>query len=114
MHQVPIVALNVKGGKRGAWSFAAGLKYAVFAQRISVEMVFDMNVSRRATHSQYEVQRAVGLDVVAGNSAAVLQLLARIDQALLVGGDALLVLDFGLHSVDGVEGLDLEFDGLAS
>ncbi len=42
------------------------------------------------------MQRAVLLDVVVGESAAVLQLLAREDEALLVGGDALLVLDLGL------------------
>ena len=45
--------------------------------------------------------------------AGVLQLLAREDEALLVGGDALLVLDLGLDSVDGVGGLDFKSDGLA-
>jgi hypothetical protein len=48
------------------------------------------------------VQRRLLLDVVVGERAAVLQLLAREDQALLVGRDALLVLDFLLHVLDGV------------
>ena len=53
------------------------------------------------------------LDVVVRESAAVLELLASEDQALLVRGDALLVLDLGLDVVDGVGRLDLEGDGLA-
>ena len=72
------------------------------------------------------------LDVVVAERAAVLELLAREDQALLVGGDAendvdqdntfgsdglhyapLLVLDLDLDIVDGVRGLNLEGDGFA-
>jgi hypothetical protein len=53
------------------------------------------------------------LDVVVAESSAIFQLLAGEDQALLVWWDAFLVLDLGLHIVDGVAGLDLESDGLA-
>ena len=53
------------------------------------------------------------LDVVVGESAAILKLLAREDEALLVGRDAFLVLDLGLHHVDGVRRLHLEGDSLA-
>lgn len=53
------------------------------------------------------------LDVVVGEGAAILELLAGEDQALLVRRDALLVLDLGLDVVDGVRGLDLQGDGLA-
>merc|ERR1712203_1201899 len=52
------------------------------------------------------------LDVVVGEGPSVL-LLASKDQPLLVRGDALLVLDLGLHILDGVRGLDLEGNGLA-
>ena len=52
------------------------------------------------------------LDVVVREGAAVLELLAREDQALLVRGDALLVLNLSLHVVDGVRRLHLEGDGL--
>ena len=53
------------------------------------------------------------LDVVVAQRAAVLELLAREDQALLVGRDALLVLDLLFHVVDRVRRLDVERDGLA-
>jgi hypothetical protein len=59
------------------------------------------------------VERGLLLDVVVAEGAAVLQLLAGEDQALLVGGDALLVLNLGLDVVDGVGGLDVEGNGLA-
>ena len=54
------------------------------------------------------------LDVVIRKSSAVLELLSSEDESLLIGRDAFLVLDLGLHVVDGVAGLDLEGDGLAS
>ena len=53
------------------------------------------------------------LDVVVREGAAILKLLAGEDQALLVGGDALLVLNLGLDVIDGVGGLDLEGNGLS-
>merc|ERR1712172_352034 len=42
------------------------------------------------------------LDVVVGEGPSVFELLASEDQPLLVRGDALLVLDLGLHVLDGV------------
>ena len=53
------------------------------------------------------------LNVVVGESSAVLKLLSSENESLLVGRDALLVLDLSLDVVDGVGGLDLESDGLA-
>jgi hypothetical protein len=53
------------------------------------------------------------LDVVVAEGAAVLELFAGEDQALLVGRNAFLVLDLGLDIVDRVGGLDLKGDGLA-
>ena len=53
------------------------------------------------------------LDVVVGESTAILELLAGEDQALLVRWNALLILDLRLDIVDGVGGLDLKGDGLA-
>ena len=52
-------------------------------------------------------------DLVVRQSAAVLKLLAVEDEALLVGRDALLVLDLLLDVVDGVRRLDVQSDGLA-
>ena len=53
-----------------------------------------------------QVESRLLLDVVVGEGAAVLELLARKDQALLVRRNALLVLDLGLDIVDGVARLD--------
>jgi hypothetical protein len=53
------------------------------------------------------------LDVVVGESTAILQLLSGEDQTLLVRGNALLVLDLGLDVVDGVGRLHLKGDSLA-
>jgi len=66
-----------------------------------------------ATKSEDEVEGGLLLDVVVGESSAVLELLAREDQSLLVRRDALLVLDLGLDVLDGVALLNLEGDGLA-
>ena len=65
-----------------------------------------------AAQAQDEVKGGLLLDVVVGEGAAVLELLAGEDQALLVRGDALLVLDLGLDVLDGVRGLHIEGDGL--
>ena len=65
------------------------------------------------TEAQHQVQRRFLLDVVVRESAAILKLLARKDQALLIWGDALLVLDLRLDVVDRVGRLDLERDRLA-
>jgi hypothetical protein len=59
------------------------------------------------------VERRLLLDVVVAQRAAVLELLAGEDEALLVGRDALLVLDLLLDVVDRVARLDVECDGLA-
>jgi len=53
------------------------------------------------------------LDIVIRQGAAILELLSGKDKTLLVGGDALLVLDLGLDVVDGIRRLDLESDRLA-
>merc|ERR1712008_479608 len=59
------------------------------------------------------MKRALLLDVVVGQSPAILELLASEDQPLLVRGDALLVLDLGLDVLDGVGWLNLKSDGLS-
>ena len=59
------------------------------------------------------MQSRLLLDVIVGQGAAIFELLAGKDQTLLVGRDAFLVLDLGLHVLDGIRGLNLEGDGLA-
>ena len=56
------------------------------------------------------MQRRLLLNVVVGQRAPVLQLFARKNQALLIGRDALLVLNLRLHRLNGVRGLHLERD----
>merc|ERR1719266_1155641 len=64
--------------------------------------------------SEHKMESALLLDVVVGKSPSILELLASEDQPLLIWGDSLLVLDLGLDVLNGVRGLDLEGDGLAS
>merc|ERR1711896_71751 len=65
----------------------------------------DLHTSPQTEH---KVKSALLLDVVVGQSPAILELLASEDQPLLVRGDALLVLDLGLDILDGVGGLNLK------
>ncbi len=71
-------------------------------------------VEHTASESEHQVEGRLLLDVVVLKGAAVLELLAGKDQALLVGGDALLVLDLLLDVLDGVGGLNLQSNSLAS
>ena len=54
------------------------------------------------------------LDIVIGQSAAILELLSSKDQSLLIGGNALLVLNLALHHVNGVRGLDLLTENMST
>ena len=54
------------------------------------------------------------LDVVVAQGPAIFKLLSGKDQPLLIWGNSLLVLDLGLDILNGVGGLHLEGDGLAS
>jgi hypothetical protein len=66
------------------------------------------------TQTENEMKSRFLLDVVVGESTSVLELLASEDQALLVRGNSFLILNLALDVVDGVGGLDLKSDGLAS
>ena len=67
-----------------------------------------------STETKNQVQGGLLLNVVVTQGTAVLKLLASEDKTLLIGRDALFVLDLALDVVDGVRGLDLKSDGLAS
>ena len=60
------------------------------------------------------MKRRLLLDVVVSKGAAVFELLARKDEALLVRWDAFLVLDLLFHGLDAVAAVNVEGDGLAS
>jgi len=59
------------------------------------------------------VESRLLLDVIVGEGATILELLAGEDESLLVGRDTLLVLDFGLDVLDGVRLFDVEGDCFA-
>ena len=65
------------------------------------------------TQPEDEVERRLLLDVVVGQGAAVLELLASEDETLLVGRNTLLVLNLGLDVIDRVGRLDFKRDCLA-
>ena len=67
-----------------------------------------------SSQTKHQVKSRLLLDVVVGKSATVLELLSSEDETLLVGGNALLVLDLGLDVIDGIAGLNLKGDSLAS
>jgi hypothetical protein len=96
----------------------------------SVDLLLAL-LGHTTAESEDEVEGRLLLDVVVGEGAAVFELLAGEDQALLVWGNAFLVyrllesawslvrraglshtLDLGFHIVDGVRRLHLEGDGL--
>jgi hypothetical protein len=63
------------------------------------------------TETEDEVESGFLLNVIVGERAAVFELFASEDQALLVRRDAFFILDFGLDVVDGIRGLDFESYG---
>ena len=67
----------------------------------------------RLSQESCKTVRPYLLNVVVRKGATVLKLLSSKDQALLVRGNALLVLNLGLDIVDRIGGLDLKGDGLA-
>jgi hypothetical protein len=66
-----------------------------------------------APQSEHEVEGGLLLDIVVTQSATVLKLFSSEDESLLVGWDALLVLNFSFDVLNGVAGLDVKSDGFA-
>lgn len=73
----------------------------------------DVVLLSASPETEYQVKGALFLDVVVGERAPFLELLAREDHALLVRGNALFVLDLGFDIVNWVRWLYLKGDGLA-
>ena len=74
----------------------------------SQEKIIQTPHGHKPSKTQHQVEGGLLLDVVIRKGAAILQLLASKDQALLIRWDPLLVLDLGLDIVNGVTGLDVE------
>ena len=88
----------------------AVLALVVTSSGVELHVVAEVAAAQQPRH---KLQRAALPNAVLGESAAVLQLLARVHQALLVQGRALFVSDPVLDGVDGVCRLDLDGDCLA-
>jgi len=67
-----------------------------------------------SSQSEHQVKGRLLLNVVVTQSPTVFELLSGEDQSLLIRGDAFLVLDLCLNSLNGVSGLHIQGYGLAS
>merc|ERR1712066_989846 len=72
-----------------------------------------ITMSGTTAEAQDQVEGRFLLDVVVRKCAAILQLFACKNQALLIRWNAFLVLDFCLDIVDRIAGLNVERDSLA-
>jgi len=64
------------------------------------------------TKTKHKMKRGLLLDVVIGQGSSIFKLLSGKDESLLLRRDSFLILDFGLHVLDGVVGFDIQSDGL--
>jgi len=67
-----------------------------------------------SSQSEHKMEGGLLLDVVVREGPPILELLSSKDEPLLIWGDSLLVLDLGLDVFNGVGGLHLQGNGLAS
>jgi len=66
------------------------------------------------SESEHKMESRFFLDVVVGESSAILKLLSGEDKSLLVWWDSFLVLDLGFDVLNSVCWFDIEGDGLTS
>ena len=90
-----LAAVSRLGGKASV-ALAANHLVAFVSAGESGQRRLDLDATdTTATESEDQVEGGLLLDVVVRKSAAILELLAGEDQTLLIGGNALLVLDLG-------------------
>ena len=88
----------------------ATLALVICISGVVLHLVAEVAAAQQPCH---ELQSAALPNAVVGESAAILQLLSRVHQALLIECGTLLVSDPVLDAVDGVCGLGLDGDCLA-
>jgi len=71
------------------------------------------NLHRTSSQSQHQVQSRFLLDIVIRESSAILQLLSRENESLLLGRDTFFVLNLGLYILNRVIGFHIEGNRLS-
>ncbi len=104
---------SAKGEARSRRKDTADTQGRKGEERTRTSQGLDEDLHARATaKAEDEVESGLLLDVVVGQSATILELLAGEDEALLIRGDTLL-LDLLLDGLDRVRRLDIKGNGLA-
>ena len=85
----------------------------IYRDRLTCEGL-DENLHAAATETQDQMECRLLLNIVVRKSLAILKLLAREDQALLIRRDALLVLNLLLNILNAIARLNIQRDRLAS
>ena len=85
----------------------------IYRDRLTRECLHE-NLHAAATETQDQMECRLLLNIVVRKSLAILKLLAREDQALLIRRDALLVLNLLLNILNAITRLNIERDRLAS
>ena len=91
---ITLYSVILKSGKRNILGPPLNLL------RLGENLLFTLLSS--STKTKDEMKSRLLLDVVVGESAAILKLLSGEDETLLIRWDSLLVLDLGLYVVNGV------------
>ena len=107
---MPARLLAAVGSSRGQARVALAADLAVTVEGLGKGS--KRGIVHATTETQHKVKRRLLLNIIVRQRAAVLKLLAREDETLLIRGNALLVLDLGLHVVNGVRCLNIESNGL--
>ena len=101
-------------GRKGSIALSANHLFAPVASSESGKRGLDTDgTSATTSESEDQVEGGLLLNVIVRESSAILELLAGEDESLLIGRDALLVLDLSLDVLDGVRGLNVQSNGLA-
>jgi len=112
---VTALSLSAVGGlgRKGGIALSANHLLALVGSGKSGKRGLNSNgTSATTSQSEDEVKSRLRLNVVVGQGAAILELLAGEDESLLIGRNALLVLDLSLHVLNCVAGLHIESDRL--
>ena len=95
MTALALAAVGSLGGQTSVALAADHLLALVFAGEGGQRGLDLDHAETTTTESEDQMEGGLLLDVIVGESAAILELLAGEDQTLLIGGNTLLVLDLG-------------------